>query len=261
MKKEKSATPTPQELQKENDSLRRQVDELTQNLKTANDEIQSVIYSISHDLRAPLRAIDGYSRILEQDYEALLDDNGKRLIEIIRSSTKTMDNLMTDLLSLSRVGSAEMKLEQIDMTALVKSVLNELVPQEIMGKISITLTELPTGYGDVTLLHRVWSNLISNAIKFSLPKSQPKVVISGDESSAETMYRINDNGVGFSPENKVHLFGLFQRFQKADEFSGSGVGLAIVKRVVLRHSGQVWADGQPGVGAEFGFSLPKPQKS
>jgi light-regulated signal transduction histidine kinase (bacteriophytochrome) len=240
-----------------NADLQQKMVEMTAKLNTANQEIQSIIYSVSHDLRAPLRAIDGYSRMLEQDYSNVLDEEGLRLLSIVRSSTKNMDEMMTDLLSLSRSGSSEMKMGLIDMNTLVQSVFSELAPIEIQEKISFTKSDLPDAYGDLSLIRQVWINLISNSIKFSMPKENPKIEISGSETKTQCTYIIRDNGVGFNPDFKNRLFGLFQHLHKAGDFEGTGVGLAIVKRIVQRHDGQVWGDGQPGVGAEFSFTLAK----
>jgi light-regulated signal transduction histidine kinase (bacteriophytochrome) len=241
----------------QNAEMLQKIAELTIKLDAALHEIQSIIHSVSHDLRAPLRAIDGYSRMLEQDYSTVLDEEGLRLLSIVRSSTKNMDDMMTDLLSLSRAGSNEMKMGQIDMDALVQSVFTELAPIEIQKKLSFTVSDLPNAYGDSPLMRQVWMNLISNAIKFSLPKENPKISISGSETETSCTYIIRDNGVGFNPEFKDRLFGLFQHLHKAGDFQGTGIGLAIVRRIIQRHGGQVWGDGQPGLGAEFSFTLPK----
>jgi light-regulated signal transduction histidine kinase (bacteriophytochrome) len=246
-----------EEIQSLNKTLEDRVINRTSQLKSSNEELESFAYSISHDLRAPLRAIDGYSRILEQDYAKVLDEEGIRLLKIVRNSTKNMDDLITDLLSLSRVGRSELILERLDMNALVDSTIKELVTPEIENKVTIIVKNIPNTNGDSSLIRHVWINLISNAIKYSLPKEKPVIIISGINHKNECTYTIKDNGVGFNPKYKDKLFGLFQRLHKASEFEGTGVGLAIVQRIVHRHGGQVWGDSQLGEGAEFSFTIPK----
>ena len=246
-----------EEIKRLNKTLEERVNERTAELKSSNEELESFAYSISHDLRAPLRAIDGYSRILEQDYASVLDTEGIRLIKIVRNSTKNMDDLITDLLSLSRVGRSELKFERIDMKNLAITIFQELVPPENQNKIRFTVNDLPETNGDPTLIRHVWINLISNSIKYSAPKENPEIVISGFEDEEKCTYTIKDNGVGFNPRFKDKLFNLFQRLHKASEFEGTGVGLAVVLRIIRRHGGQVWGDGVPDEGAEFTFTLPK----
>jgi len=246
-----------EEIYQLNRTLEEKVNQRTAQLKASNDELESFAYSISHDLRAPLRAIDGYSRILEQDYAKVLDTEGIRLLNIVRSSTKNLDRLITDLLSLSRVGRSELKLDILDMNSMVSSVYQELTTPETQEKIKFTLHDLPEGYGDPTLIKHVWMNLISNSIKYSTPNEHPRIEISGSSDTEKCTYTIKDNGVGFNPDFKEKLFGLFQRLHKASEFEGTGVGLAIVHRIVTRHNGEVWGDGQIDKGAEFSFTLPK----
>jgi len=246
-----------EEINRLNKTLEERVNQRTTQLKASNEELESFAYSISHDLRAPLRAIDGYSRILEQDYAKVLDTEGIRLLNIVRSSTKNLDRLITDLLSLSRVGRSELKLEYLDMNSLAASIYLELTTPEMQEKIRFNVANLPEGYGDPTLIKHVWMNLISNAIKYSMPKKNPCIEISGFSDSDKCIYTVKDNGVGFNPDFKDKLFGLFQRLHKASDFEGTGVGLAIVHRIITRHNGEVWGNGNPDLGAEFSFSLPK----
>lgn len=244
------------EIRRLNKDLEERVAKRTAQLRTSNEELESFAYSISHDLRAPLRAIDGYSLILAQDYSDKLDEEGHRLLNIIRSSTRNMDNLITHLLSLSRVGRTELKYEKIDMTKMVETVFKEIASSQEMEKIEFHLTLLPTVMADSSLIRQVWINLISNAIKYSAPKEKPQINISGKKEKGFCTYRIEDNGVGFNPDYKENLFALFQRLHKPSEFEGSGVGLTIVQRIIHRHSGKIWGDGRPGEGAEFVFKLP-----
>ena len=240
-------------------ALEQKIEEMKSKLKAADAEQESLAYSVSHDLRAPLRAIDGYSRILEQDYGNKLDEEGLRILNIVRSSSKSMDELMDALLLLSRAGRCEMKLCLLNMNLLVDSCCKELVTPEIRKKITFTVGDLPTIIGDQTLIRQVWSSLISNSIKFSLPKEKPEIAITGFEDNDICTYHIKDNGVGFNPKNKESLFVLFQHLHKTGEFEGCGAGLTITQRIIHRHGGHIWGDGQLGEGAEFSFSLPKVQ--
>ncbi len=247
---------TQEEISQLNKTLEDRVTQRTIELKTSNEELESFAYSISHDLRAPLRAIDGYSHILEQDYSHVLDEEGLRLLSVVRNSTKNLDKMITDLLSLSRVGRSELKYATIEMTSLVQSVFEELSTPENQ-KTRLIVENIPDCRGDPTLIRHVWLNLISNALKYSAPKDSPEILITGKKGKGFNTYTIRDNGVGFNPEYREKLFGLFQRLHKANEFEGTGVGLSIVQRVIHRHGGKVWADGKPGEGAEFTFTLPK----
>lgn len=246
-----------EEINRLNKTLEERVNQRTAQLKASNEELESFAYSISHDLRAPLRAIDGYSRILEQDYSKVLDTEGLRLLNIVRSSTKNLDRLITDLLSLSRVGRSELKFDFLNMNSMIASIYDELATPEIHEKVNFIVDDLPEGYGDPTLIKHVWMNLISNAIKYSNPKEHPKIKIYGFSDSDKCIYTIKDNGVGFNPVFRYKLFGLFQRLHKASDFEGTGVGLAIVHRIVTRHNGEVWGNGEIDIGAEFSFTLPK----
>jgi light-regulated signal transduction histidine kinase (bacteriophytochrome) len=190
------------EIRRLNKDLEERVAKRTAQLRTSNEELESFAYSISHDLRAPLRAIDGYSLILAQDYSDKLDEEGHRLLNIIRSSTRNMDNLITHLLSLSRVGRTELKYEKIDMTKMVETVFKEIASSQEMEKIEFHLTLLPTVMADSSLIRQVWINLISNAIKYSAPKEKPQINISGKKEKGFCTYRIEDNGVGFNPDSK-----------------------------------------------------------
>lgn len=238
------------------DTQEQKIADLASRLKASEDEMESIIYSVSHDLRAPLRAIEGYSRILEQDYAKVLDEEGLRLLNIVRSSTKNMDQLITDLLSLSRVGRSEIKMEPMDMHKLVESVFRELTTSVTPATVAFKLQRLPDAIGDRILIKQVWVNLISNALKFSRPKDNPEIEITGKVENDICTYCIKDNGVGFAETAQDHLFGLFQRFHKSSEFEGNGVGLAIAKCIIKRHNGEIWGSGQTNVGAQFCFSLP-----
>jgi signal transduction histidine kinase/CheY-like chemotaxis protein len=239
-----------------NEELEERVTLRTKQLETANRELESFSYSVSHDLRAPLRAIDGFSKFVLEGYEAKLDQEGKRLLNLIRSNTRKMDQLITDILALSRVTRSEHKVSKIDMNKMVISMYSECVAPDIRKKLSFTIDKLPDAFGDPTYLKQVWTNLILNAVKFSSKKKKPVIKIGGHTENGFNIYFIKDNGAGFNPDYAHKLFGVFQRLHKTDEFEGTGVGLAIIQRIILRHNGKVWAEGKEGSGATFYFSLP-----
>jgi two-component system sensor histidine kinase/response regulator len=227
-------------------------------LEAANKELESFSYSVSHDLRGPLRAIDGYSQILEEDHAAGLDEEGRRLLGVIRDSSQKMGALIDDLLAFSRLGRKAMTAAEVNMNALVKEILREL--QAGSGaKLPprMTVADLPPAWGDRTLLKQVWINLLSNAIKFAGTKDAPAIAVCGNIDGTEHVYSVKDGGVGFDMKYYNKLFGVFQRLHSQDEFPGTGVGLAIVRRVVTRHGGRVWAEGKINEGATFYFALPR----
>jgi len=227
----------------------------TEQLEATNKELESFSYSVSHDLRSPLRAISGYARMLEEDHGAHLDDDAKRCLAVVRREAGRMAELIDDLLAFSRLGREHFKSAAIDMMALVQEVAAEL--RATAGPAArIEVESLPPASGDRATLRQVWVNLIANAIKYSAKCEQPRVRISGEKLQGETVYRIEDNGAGFDMRYYNKLFGVFQRLHSAEEFPGTGIGLAIVQRVVVRHRGRVWAQGEPGRGAVFYFSLP-----
>lgn len=239
-----------------NADLEKRVLERTRQLEAANNELEAFAYSVSHDLRAPLRAIDGFSRFLIDDHSEQLTPEGKKLVEHIRNNTQKMDQLITDIMALSRVSRSEHRTSHIDMTKMALSMLNETVPAGILKKIKIKIGNLPEAWADPTYMKQVWINLISNAVKFSSTTGKPVISFGGETSGSYHVYYISDNGVGFDQEYSERLFGVFQRLHKSDEFEGTGVGLAIVQRIIHRHGGEVWAEGREGKGATFYFSLP-----
>jgi PAS domain S-box-containing protein len=239
-----------------NIELEQRVIERTSQLEAANKELEAFSYSVSHDLRAPLRAVDGFSKFILEDYEDKLDSEGKRFLKLIRSNTQKMDQLITDLLALSRVARNELNLSGIDMTQMAISMFNEIAAPDIPDKISFKVEPLPEAYADPTYIRQVWANLIANAIKFSSKEKKPSIKIYGRTENGFNVYYVKDNGVGFNPEYAHKLFGVFQRLHKSDDFEGTGVGLAIVQRIIHRHGGKVWAESVEGKGATFYFSLP-----
>ena len=244
------------EVKKLNAELEKRVIERTSQLEDANKELQAFAYSVSHDLRAPLRAISRFSEFIVEDYGPKLNEEGRRLLGLIRSNTQKMDQLITDILSLSRVTRGEHKVSKVDMTKMALSMLNEVVSPETQEKINLIIEALPEAFADSTFIKLVWINLISNAIKFSSGEKKPEIKIGGYTENEFNIYYVKDNGVGFNPQYTHKLFGVFQRLHQADEFEGTGVGLAIVQRIIHRHSGKVWAEGKEGKGATFYFSLP-----
>lgn len=245
------------EVKRINVALEQRVAERTAQLEMANKELESFAYSVSHDLRAPLRAIDGFSKYLTDDPDHSLNPESVRLLNLIRSNTKKMDQLIIDILALSRVSRNSLKKSRLDMGKMAISMLNEVASPDILNKLTVTTGEMPEAFADSSYLKQVWINLISNAVKFSSGKSEPHIEFGGYIKESFNVYYVRDNGVGFKPEYGHKLFGVFQRLHGTEEFEGNGVGLAIVQRVIHRHDGKVWAEGRPGEGATFYFSLPR----
>jgi signal transduction histidine kinase len=234
--------------------LEARVRERTAELEAANKELDAFSYSVSHDLRAPLRGIDGYTRILEEDYGAALDAEARRVIGVVRAEAHHMGRLIEDLLAFSRFGRQAVSRQALDMGALARSVADEL--RGASGA-TIALDALPPAQADPLLMRQVWINLVGNALKYSGKRATPEIRIGGKEEPGSSVYWVRDNGAGFDMRYADKLFGVFQRLHRGDEFPGTGVGLAIVQRIVARHGGRVWAEGTPDGGACFWFSLPR----
>lgn len=226
-------------------------------LRAANKELEAFSYSVSHDLRAPLRAIDGYTRILLEDYEPLFDEEGKRICGVISREARRMGQLIDDLLAFSRLGRKDLFATRIDMEELVRSVLTELVKDEDQQRIDVQIGKLPAVRADVSLIRQVWANLLDNALKFTSRKERAVIEVGATTGQAELIYYVRDNGAGFEMAYANKLFGVFQRLHSESEFSGTGVGLAIVQRIIHRHGGRVWAEGEVDTGATFYFALPR----
>ncbi len=239
-----------------NQELEEKVILRTEQLSIANKELEAFSYSVSHDLRSPLRAVHSFTNILLEDYEKVLDDEGKRICRIITSSTVQMGGLIDDLLNFSRIGRSEVKLGMLDMKSLASSVIDELCGGKSKNRVNLKLGKLSNAYGDLNLIRIVWTNLISNAIKYSSTKPDSKIVISSTHEDHTITYSVKDNGVGFDMNYINKLFGVFQRLHSEKDFEGNGVGLAIVQRIINKHGGKVWAVGEVGKGATFSFSLP-----
>jgi light-regulated signal transduction histidine kinase (bacteriophytochrome) len=243
------------------DGLEEMVRTRTAELEAANKELESFSYSVSHDLRAPLRAIDGYTRILEEDYAASLDDEGRRVCTVIRTQTKQTGQLIDELLAFSRLGRTQMQSSLIDMERSANLVLDELITSEDQTRIDVQIEQLPQAIGDPAMIRQVWMNLLGNALKFSTKRSRAIIKVGSQEGDNEIIYFVRDNGAGFDMQYADKLFGVFQRLHSEREFTGTGVGLAIVQRVIERHNGRVWAEGSTDEGATFYFSLPEKGKS
>ncbi len=248
-----------EEIARLNAVLEERIRERTAELQNINNELEAFTYSVSHDLRAPLRAINGFSRILEKEFDPLLPEEGKRLLQIICANVRKMDRLITDLLAFSRLSKNEINLLQSDMTHVVRNTWESIADENERETIEFELQTLPNVPCDPLLIGQVWSNLLSNAIKFTAPVPNRKISISGKKINGEIIYEIKDNGVGFNIKYVDKIFEVFQRLHKAVDFDGSGVGLAIVKRIVNRHGGRIWATGLEGSGAAFMFSIPSPR--
>lgn len=247
-------------LRKLNDELEVRVIERTAQLTAANRELEAFGYSVSHDLRAPLRSIDSFTAIIMEGNAEKFDDEGKRHVATIRSSIRKMDQLINGLLSLSRVGRSELRSTPIDMNALVRSEIETNLPAHERERYVIRVDDLPSIQGDETLIRQVVNNLLSNAIKYSAGKEHPVIEISGVVREDSAVYSVRDNGAGFDPKQSEKLFGIFQRLHTDDQFKGLGVGLSIVQRIIHRHGGEIWAEGALNEGAAFYFSLPYGQK-
>jgi PAS domain S-box-containing protein len=239
-----------------NEELEQKVIHRTELLEAANKELEAFSYSVSHDLRAPLRSVHGYTKILLEEYENRLDEEGKRICGIISSSATQMGELIDDLLSFSRIGRTSMNISLLDMRAIVYSVFEEISTPDEKARTTFKVGRLHKAFGDANLLKLVWTNLISNAIKYSSKETISEISIGSQIRYDRITYSVKDNGVGFNMNYKHKLFGVFQRLHSESEFEGNGVGLAIVQRIVLKHSGKVWAEGEEGKGATFYFSLP-----
>jgi PAS domain S-box-containing protein len=221
-----------------------------------NNELEAFTYSVSHDLRAPLRSIDGYSKILQEDYGSKMDSEANRLMQIVRNNARRMGQLIDDLLDFSRLGRKEMEKSTVDMQALVSHVQQELESQEKDRKIQFKINRLDEVDGDVRMMRQVWVNLISNAIKYSRLQDVANIEIGSNVDTNRVTYFIRDNGVGFDMKYADKLFGVFQRLHKAQEFEGTGVGLALAHRIVSRHGGKIWAEAKVNQGATFFFFIP-----
>lgn len=227
---------------------------LLRQLEEKNQELEAFSYSVSHDLRAPLRGIDAFTRALEEEHSAAWDESARRYLRIVRESAGKMEALIEDLLSFARMSRQMMDPAPIDMTALAREAYGEIVRTHPDRRIEFRLAELPTARGDRAMIRQVFANLLSNAVKYTGPRETAVIEVGSEDG---TTYFVRDNGVGFDMQYAQKLFGIFQRLHSPQEFEGTGVGLALVERIVRRHGGRVWAEAEPGRGATFRFSLPR----
>jgi len=243
-----------------NAELEARVVRRTAELEAANKELEAFSYSVSHDLRAPLRAVNGFAGIVLEDYGPQLPPEAKHYLERVRDGGKRMGQLIDDLLAFSRLGRQPLGMQGVDTKRLVQEVLLELNLPATGRAIETKVADLPACQGDPALLKQVWTNLLSNAVKYSRGRAPAVVEVGGERNDGECVFFVRDNGVGFDMQYAGKLFGVFQRLHRAEEFEGTGVGLAIVKRVVQRHGGRVWAQAEPGRGATFYFTLKEEAK-
>ena len=239
-----------------NATLEARVAERTARLAATLKELETFSYSVSHDLRAPLRAIDGFARMLQERHGAQLDADGQRLVAIIREETSRTTQLIDDLLLFSRAARQELDTGEINMTDLAESAFQNIAESNPGLRARLELSHLPPANGDRAMIRQVFANLLGNAVKFSARAAAPLIRISGERDGARSIYRIQDNGVGFNPRYAAKLFAVFQRLHSQADFEGTGVGLALVQRIIHRHGGEVWAEGAVDAGATFSFSLP-----
>ncbi len=249
-----------EDVRKLNENLERLVERRTAELRGSNQELEAFSSSVSHDLRAPLRAIDGYARMLLEDSADDLDREAQRKLNVIVEGVRKMGKLIDDLLEFSRMGRTALRHSTVDMTSLVRDVIREALEAWPERRVAIHVTALPAVWGDRALLRQVWLNLIGNAVKYTGRRTEAEIEVGGCVESDENTYWVKDNGVGFEMEYAHKLFGVFQRLHSGEGFEGTGVGLALVQRVVHRHGGRVWAQGTVAKGATFYFALPNTER-
>jgi len=238
-------------------TLARTRDELIAQLTQANEDLREFNSSVSHDLQAPLRALDEFAGILEEEHGPELGDEGRRKIGIIRDTVRRAGQIVDALLALSRIGYQSVQRTRFDTKTLVEQVCANLTATNGGANAEVSIGSLPETWGDHSLLRQVWVNLISNAIKYSGTRPRPRVQVYGFDAGEESVFCVKDNGVGFDMSEIGRLFRIFERLHQDEHFAGTGVGLAIVKRIVGKHLGRVWAESAPGEGAAFFFSLPR----
>lgn len=237
-------------------SLNKELAHNLRELEFANKELESFSYSVSHDLRAPLRAINGYTQVLSEDFAEDLSEEAKIKLEAISKNSKKMETLIDDLLTFSRLGKNELVRKPVVTKQIVENIVDDFCNQHSVQKTVFKIGDLLPATGDSSMLKQVWINLISNAYKYSQKEESPSIEIGSAPNNKEITYYVKDNGVGFDMRYYDKLFGIFQRLHSENEFEGTGVGLAIVQRIVSRHGGKVWAEAKVNGGATFYFTVP-----
>jgi light-regulated signal transduction histidine kinase (bacteriophytochrome) len=244
-----------EEVRRLNSELEKRVAERTMELITTNQELESFTYSVSHDLRAPLRHVDGYAQILEEEFAPQLPDEARRYTGRIREGSQRMTRLVEDLLNLSRVGKQSLNRQKLDLTPWVEGLVNEFKTETTGRKIEWRVGRLPTVECDPSLMKQAFINLLANAVKYTRPRAEAVIEIGQIQRDGENAIFVRDNGVGFDMKYSGKLFGVFQRLHRAEDFEGTGVGLATVARIVRKHGGRIWGEAEPDRGAVFYFTL------
>ena len=245
------------EIRELNAGLERRVAERTAELTAKNRELEAFVHSIAHDLRAPLRAIDGFSGLLEEEHASRLGDEGRRLLARVRGGAQRMDRLLRDLVEYARAGDAGLRHESVDLGELARSAFEDVVPEDARGSCRFVVGDLPKVDGDATQLRVVFRHLLANAVKYTSARAERRVEVRGRVEGEDVVCEVVDDGVGFDPAHAGRLFRVFERLHAGEGGEGTGIGLAIVRRIVERHGGRVRAEGRPGQGATFAFSLPR----
>ncbi len=251
----KSTTSNNEPLLLQNQALKHELDTLKAEVTAANEEIEGFKFSLAHDLKSPLRIISGYTKIIEKKYENLLNDEAIELLDSIQEYSSRLNHLMSEMLLFSKLGKTELVFSTLDMTSIAQSALNE-ISTDLKHTASIRLNPLKSSKGDAFMMIKVFYHLLANAVKYSKKSDYPMIEISSFEEKGNVVYSIRDNGIGFDMKYEQMLYSLFYRLHDLKEFEGSGVGLAMVRRIIGRHGGKLWATSAPGKGATFYFSLP-----
>ena len=244
-----------QALETAKEDLERRVVERTAQLKAANNELESFSYSVAHDLRAPLRAMDGFSRLVVEDFAPLLPDEAQRYLHLVRENAQQMGHLIDDLLTFARLSRQPVNRQPVHTADLVEQVVKDLQHDREGRAVHIAINDLPVCQADPALLRQVFANLLSNALKFTRTREEARIEVRSQTDDGEPVYVVKDNGVGFDMQYMGKLFGVFQRLHRAEEYEGTGVGLAIVQRIIHRHGGRIWAEAAVDKGATFYFTL------